>query len=357
MYCVLDSAPCAPAADLGPFPTGSGGAGARAREAAGAAGGHVPVLLAETVGLLKDNRAAGTPHYLDCTFGGGGHTRALLEADPQARVTALDRDPAAGPRAEKLGASFGGRLKFYDLPFSRIDELTEAGYAGALFDLGVSSFQLDEPERGFSFRHAGKADMRLDPRAGVPAAEFLESASREQLVAAVRDAGEEPRWKRVVEAIERARGTGKLERTDTLAEVVAEAVGNPPGRPNRTHPATRTFQGLRIALNDELTELETALPRAVAKLAPGGVLAVISFHSLEDRMVKRFCNRLAGRAEHENDATPAQFREARAELLTRRPVTASEAEVAQNPRSRSAKLRAARLLSGPGKFSTPQSQP
>jgi 16S rRNA (cytosine1402-N4)-methyltransferase len=312
----------------------------------------VPVLLAETVGFLKENRAAGAPHYLDCTFGGGGHTRALLESDPRVRVTALDRDPAAGRRAETMGAGFGGRLKFYDLPFSRIDELTEGGYAGALFDLGVSSFQLDEPERGFSFRQAARADMRLDPRAGMPAAEFLESASREQLVAAVRDAGEEPKWRRVVEAIVQARGTGKLERTDTLAEVVAGAVGNPPGRPSRIHPATRTFQGLRIALNEELTELETALPKAVAKLAPGGVLAVISFHSLEDRLVKRFCNRLAGRAEHENDATPAQFREARAELLTRRPVTASEAELARNPRSRSAKLRAARLLSRPDKFST-----
>jgi 16S rRNA (cytosine1402-N4)-methyltransferase len=309
-----------------------------------AAGGHVPVLVAEVLTLLRQNRVAGAPKYLDCTFGGGGHTRALLETNPTASVTALDRDPAAGRRAAELAARFGGRFQFYDLPFSRIDELTEAGYAGVLFDLGVSSFQLDEPARGFSFRHAAPADMRLDPRAGVPAAEFLESASREELVSAVRDAGEEPRWRRVVEAIVRARGTGRLGRTDTLAQLVADAVGQPPGRPARLHPATRTFQGLRIALNEELIELDKALPRAVAKLAPGGVLAVISFHSLEDRIVKRFCNRLAGRAEHANDATPAQFREARAELLTRRPTEASEAEVAANPRSRSAKLRAARLL-------------
>jgi 16S rRNA (cytosine1402-N4)-methyltransferase len=304
----------------------------------------VPVLVKEVLELLGQNRVVGAKRYLDCTFGGGGHTRALLEADAAASVTAMDRDPAAGKRAAELTAKYGERFHFYDRAFSRMDELTEAGYAGVLFDLGVSSFQLDEAARGFSFRQAAPVDMRLDPRAGVPAAEFLESASREALVAAVRDAGEEPRWRRVVEAIVRARGTGRLGRTDTLAELVAEAVGQPPGRPARLHPATRTFQGLRIALNEELVELETALPKAVAKLAPGGVLAVISFHSLEDRIVKRFCNRLAGRAEHANDATPAQFREAKAELLARRPTEASESEVAANPRSRSAKLRAARLL-------------
>jgi 16S rRNA (cytosine1402-N4)-methyltransferase len=158
----------------------------------------------------------------------------------------------------------------------------------------------------------------------------------------------------VVDAILQARGTGQLGRTDTLAQLVADAVGQPPGRPVRLHPATRTFQGLRITLNGELTELETALPRAVAKLAPGGVLAVISFHSLEDRIVKRFCNRLAGRPEHENDSTPVQFRDPKAELLTRRPVSAGEAEVAANPRSRSAKLRAARLLHGTVKSPTPR---
>jgi len=309
-----------------------------------AAGGHAPVLVKEVLELFGQNQVAGARHYLDCTFGGGGHTRALLEADPAARVTALDRDPAAGRRAEELAARYGARFRFCDLPFSRIGELTEAGYAGVLFDLGVSSFQLDEAERGFSFRHAAAADMRLDPRTGVPAAEFLESASREELVAAVRDAGEEMRWRRVVDAIIRARGTGRLGRTDTLAELVAGAVGNPPGRPQRLHPATRTFQGLRITLNQELIELEAALPRAVEKLAPGGVLAVISFHSLEDRIVKRFFNRLAGRPEHENDSTPAQFRAVRADLLTRRPLVAAEAEASANPRSRSAKLRAVRKL-------------
>ena len=249
--------------------------------------------------------------------------------------------PQPQTRAAALAVQFPGRLEFHDLPFSRLDELNETRYAGVLFDLGVSSFQFDEAARGFSFRHAGPADMRLDPRTGIPAEQFLEQATREELVAAVRDAGEEPRWRRVVEAILRARGTGLLARTDTLADVVAAAVGGPP---TRTHPATRTFQGLRITLNAELDELAAALPKAVDRLVPGGVLAIISFHSLEDRIAKRFLNRLCGRAEHENDATPAQMRTARAELLTRRPLAPGEAETAANPRARSARLRAARLL-------------
>jgi 16S rRNA (cytosine1402-N4)-methyltransferase len=301
------------------------------------------VLVTEVLGFLRQHRVSGPAHYLDCTFGGGGHTRALLEADPEARVTALDCDPEAAERAREFAAHYGARFQFFNREFSRLNELTEAGHAGVLFDLGVSSFQLDESRRGFSFRHAAPADMRLDPRAGVPAAQFLEEASRDELVAAVRDAGEEPRWRRVVEAILRARGTGRLARTDTLAQLVAEAAGGLPPGVARLHPATRTFQGVRITVNRELDELAAALPRAVERLAPGGVLAVISFHSLEDRIVKRFANRLAGRAEHANDATPAQLRSARAELLTRRPVTPGPVEAAANPRSRSAKLRALRM--------------
>jgi 16S rRNA (cytosine1402-N4)-methyltransferase len=339
MYCGSDNALRGRIDGPGSAAPNSGPAGLRAT--AEPAVSHTPVLVSELLALFRQNQADGSPHYLDCTFGGGGHTRALLESNPAARVTALDRDPAAQTRALALAAEFPSRLEFHDLPFSRIDELTETRYAGVLFDLGVSSFQLDEAARGFSFRQAAPADMRLDPRTGMPASQFLEQATREELVAAVRDAGEELRWRRVVEAILRSRGTGQLARTDTLAEVVATAVGGPP---TRIHPATRTFQGLRITLNAELDELTAALPKAVDRLAPGGVLAVISFHSLEDRIAKRFLNRLCGRAEHEGDATPAQLRHARAELLTRRPLAAGDAEVAANPRSRSAHLRAARML-------------
>ncbi len=341
MYCGLDSPPRARADRPGSASPNPASPGPRAAVPAG----HTPVLLAEVLALLHQHHSPQPPHYLDCTFGGGGHSRALLEADPAARVTALDRDPAAQTRAAALAAEFPRRFAFHDLAFSGMDGLNETGYAGVLFDLGVSSFQLDEAARGFSFRQAAPADMRLDPRTGPTAAEFLEQATREQLAAAVRDAGEERQWKRVVEAILRARGTGRLARTDTLAEIVAAAVGGVPGR---IHPATRTFQGLRITLNEELAELTAALPKAVAKLAPGGVLAVISFHSLEDRIVKRFLNRLCGRPEHEHDSTPAQDRVAQAELLTRRPVMPTAAEAAANPRSRSARLRAARLLAPAG---------
>ncbi len=340
MYCGLDSAPRARADRPGSASPHPGGEPLRSSAPAG----HNPVLATEVVEFLRQNQAPQPPHYLDCTFGGGGHSRALLSADLTAHVTALDRDPAAQPRAAALAIEFPGRFTFHDLAFSGLDKLNETGYAGVVFDLGVSSFQLDEAARGFSFRQAAPADMRLDPRSGTSAAEFLEQASREQLEAAVRDAGEEPRWRRVVEAILRSRGTGRLARTDSLAELVASAVG---GIPGRIHPATKTFQGLRITVNAELEELTSALPKAVGRLAPGGVLAVISFHSLEDRIVKRFLNRLCGRAEHAGDSTPAQEREAKAELLTRRAVSPGEAELAANPRSRSAHLRAARLLNGP----------
>ncbi len=346
MFCGLDNPPHSRAKGPGSASLNPGPAGLR--PGMETVFSHAPVLRAEVLALLQQNEVEGPPHYLDCTFGGGGHTRAILESDPTARVTALDRDPAAQRRAAALAVEFPGRLEFHDLPFSRIDELTETRHAGVVFDLGVSSFQLDEAARGFSFRLSAPADMRLDPRTGMPAAQFLEEASREQLVAAVRDAGEEPRWKRVVEAILRSRGTGRLTRTDTLADLVAEAVGGPPGR---IHPATRTFQGLRITLNEELDELTVALPKAVARLAPGGVLAVISFHSLEDRIAKRFLNRLCGRAEHAGDSTPVQDRHPVAELLTRRPATAGEAELAANPRSRSAHLRAARMLGGKARVS------
>jgi 16S rRNA (cytosine1402-N4)-methyltransferase len=297
--------------------------------------GHEPVLLQAVIEHLADGRS-GT--FLDATFGGGGHTRALLEADERNVVVALDCDPEAIERGKLLQADFPGRLTLYHTNFEKLGEIEEADFIGILFDFGVSSFHFDEGRRGFSFREDAPLDMRLNPEEGIPASEFLKRADHAELVQAVRDFGEETRWRRVVAAIENARGTGQLDRTLSFAKLVEEAVG--PRRPgSRIHPATRTFQGIRIAVNRELAVIETALPAAFDKLSEGGRLAAISFHSLEDRIVKRFFRRMAGRPEHSRDSLPGQFRVRRAALITRKPLVADEAEATRNPRSRSAKLR------------------
>lgn len=307
-----------------------------------APGGHVPVLLNEALELMSP--CVGTK-LLDGTFGGGGHTRAFLEAADDVLVVALDRDPEALVRSRSFESEFGKRFRIHHINFGELETLDESGFNGAFFDFGLSSFQLDTVERGFSFRSDAPVDMRMNPCSGISAAEFLETADEESLVRAIRNYGEEKKWRRVIKSILEARGTGRLQRTEALAALIAEAVGPAPRGRKTVHPATRTFQGIRIEVNDELSAIERGLPAAFDRLLPGGILAAISFHSLEDRIVKRFCRRMAGRPEHSHDSRTQDEREILAEMISTRPISPTEAEIASNPRSRSARMRAIRKLS------------
>lgn len=299
---------------------------------------HKTVLLEEAVAALVDSSRTGL--FLDGTFGGGGHTRRILDANPENRVLALDCDPDAIQRGMVLAEKYPGRLKIADLNFRNLGTIAPEKFAGALFDFGVSSWHLDTPERGFSFRFSGPLDMRLNPREGMTAAEFLEKADYPELVRAIRDFGEEPRWRVVVRALQDARAAGDIYDTARLANRIAEVAGNKnPRIRSALHPATRSFQGIRIAINDELEAIEEVLPVAFKLLQPGGRLVAISFHSLEDRIVKRFFRKMAGRPEHGRDNRPQQERKILGKELTRKPVVPSEEEAAINPRARSARMR------------------
>jgi 16S rRNA (cytosine1402-N4)-methyltransferase len=278
-------------------------------------------------------------------MGAGGYTRALLDAG--ARVIAVDRDPRAHAIAESWAAPYGDRLRLVKGTFGRLDTYCDEGLDGVVLDLGVSSMQLDQPERGFSFLRDGPLDMRMGDE-GDSAADLVNTASETELADILYHFGEERASRRIARAIVAARVRQPITRTGELAEIVAGCLPRP--KPGQSHPATRSFQALRIAVNTEFQELVEALSAAERALRPGGWLAVVSFHSLEDRIVKRFFQDRAGGpgqgSRHAPQSTPEP---ARFETVTRKPVAPDETELAANPRARSALLRIARRTeSAPG---------
>jgi 16S rRNA (cytosine1402-N4)-methyltransferase len=309
----------------------------------GAVQAHLPVLLDEVIAGLEV--AEGETH-VDGTFGAGGYTRAIIEKGA-ARVFAFDRDPDAIREGEEFAAACGGRLTLVPERFSRMRQaLAARGVAtvdGVALDIGVSSMQLDRAERGFSFQADGPLDMRMSQE-GRSAAELLNEASEEEIADILYRYGEEPKSRRIARAIVAAR---PIERTGQLAEIVRKALGWHAGM--KKDPATRTFQALRIHLNEELQELAGGLEAAEQVLRPGGRLAVVTFHSLEDRVVKRFLKERSGDQPAVSRHLPERAAPARAPSFeaVARPVRAGEAEVRANPRARSATLRVARRTAAP----------
>jgi len=301
---------------------------------------HQPVMLAET---LEGLRVASGGRFVDCTLGGGGHTEALLEASsPDGRVLGLDRDPEALRRAGARLARFGDRFQAAHSNFAGLrDAALSHGFLkvdGILMDLGVSSDQLETPERGFSFRLEGPLDMRMDPTRGQTAAEWLAAAEEAEIAEAIFRFGEDRMSRRIARAIVRTRSEKPIRGTLELANLVEAAAGGRKGA--KIHPATRTFQALRMVVNEELQSIETGLGAALELLVPGGRLAVITFHSLEDRLVKQFFRAHEGREESLYEGgSEWRGEEPRVVRVTRKPVTATDEEASANPRARSAKLR------------------
>jgi 16S rRNA (cytosine1402-N4)-methyltransferase len=310
--------------------------------------GHLPVLVEEVMSMLAP--APGSLQ-IDATVGGGGHTERILEAtDPDGRLLGLDADGAAIARVDaRLRGRYGDRLVLRQANFRELGDVAPATGFGAvdglLFDLGLSSFQLADADRGFGFRTGGPLDMRFDAGRGVPAAELLATLSAPELTVLFKRYGEEPQAGRIAKAIVTARASTPITTAEELASLVERvAPGNPRVR-RRIHPATRVFQALRIAVNAELDALQDALSAAMDLLRPGGRLVVLSYHSLEDRIVKRFMA-----AERRGCVCPPEIpvcvcgRNPRLRLVTRPSLTPTPDEIAANPRARSARLRAAERL-------------
>ena len=309
---------------------------------------HIPVLADEVMSMLAP--APGSLQ-IDATLGGGGHTERILEAtDPDGRLLGLDADGAAIARVDgRLRPRFGDRLVLRQANFRDLTDVArDAGFGavdGALFDLGLSSYQLADTDRGFGFRAGGPLDMRFDTSRGVPASDLVASLDVNELTALFRRYGEEPRAGRIARAIVDARKTAPITTAEELAALIERVLPPNPRQPRRTHPATRVFQALRIAVNEELDALQEGLTAALDLLRPGGRLVVLSYHSLEDRIVKRF---LA--AERRGCVCPPEIpvcvcgRNPRLRLLTRPSLTPTAEEIAANPRARSARMRAAERL-------------
>jgi 16S rRNA (cytosine1402-N4)-methyltransferase len=304
---------------------------------------HEPVLLQETVEFLRPNREDGT--LVDATVGLGGHAEVLLERYPASRLLAIDRDPRALTRARERLQRFERRVTFVEGRHEQLIDILKQSkvktISGLLADLGASSMQFDDAGRGFSFRHDAPLDMRMGAE-GTSAADLVNELGEDALAKILREYGEEPKARRIARAIVEARAEGRIETTVRLADIVRSVKRS---KPHDIDPATLTFQALRIAVNEELIGLDQFITDAVEVLEPGARIAVISFHSLEDRIVKRAFRRLEG----ECTCPPGMpvcgcgAKEV-IKILTGRPVTASEGEVNRNPRSRSAKLRVAERL-------------
>jgi 16S rRNA (cytosine1402-N4)-methyltransferase len=315
--------------------------------AAGGPARHIPVLRADVLEALSPK-----PHglYLDATFGAGGYSAAIL-ATPDTKVLALDRDPRAIASGFGLVEAAGGQLTLVEARFSEMASVAQAlgleAFDGIVFDIGVSSMQLDEADRGFSFRHEGPLDMRMSTR-GESAADLVNTADESTLADIFFHFGEERAARRIAKAIVAARTAAPITTTAQLAAIISRVV---PGKPGQIHPATRSFQALRIAVNEELHELVEGLAAAERLLKPGAGLAVVTFHSLEDRIAKQFFAARSGRGEAKSRLLPGEpgkptptFR-----LIGKQPIEASAAETAENPRARSAKLRFAERTAAPAR--------
>jgi 16S rRNA (cytosine1402-N4)-methyltransferase len=307
---------------------------------------HRPVLLLETLKFLAPERGG---LFVDCTVGLGGHSEAILKTSSETRVLGIDRDPAALALTKERLASFGVRFRAVHANFRDIarvlHEADESEPAGILADLGVSSFQLDSAERGFSFRFDAPLDMRMDPTTGSTAADLLAELAEEEIARIIFEFGEERHSRRIARRIVERRERGQpVATTKELADLVVQAVRA--GKWKQVHPATRTFQALRIAVNKELDGLAQFVETSIDLLAPGGQFVVISFHSLEDRIIKQELRRLSGYCQcpPRLPICSCGAREV-VEILTRRPITPGPAELEENPRARSSKLRACRKLS------------